>query len=423
MRRPVRDDMSNKKRITDNPSRIIKIVNAVIIGLLVIFEAIVFMQYIYMYHALAFVLVLAACLVALTVLCVVEIYAVKNLKGRVVIYVVDFTLLLVVCAFTGSTYLSALYCVILTQIYMHLADLKTKAAIFAVSCAGFVATCITGWSLNNLFAPTLDGIIAIVSGGLVGVIILAVHFVVANFLISFYNTNVKLKEALKRADESRAELEKAYEQLSENAALQERNRIARDIHDNAGHSMTAVIMQTEAAKLLMDTNPAEAKSKIISANMQAKNALEQMRESVHLLAGRNTSRTLKEELEEILAQTTDGTNINIRADIADAELVWAQRHFIANSLKESLSNGIRHGGATAFYVELTCEGEQVRLTVSDNGKGLPQDFKEGFGIRGMRERAAAWGGSVVLESEPDEGCEIHITITADSGENGGTEHD
>ncbi|MDE7301163.1 MAG: hypothetical protein K2N47_03240, partial [Clostridia bacterium] len=212
-------------------------------------------------------------------------------------------------------------------------------------------------------------------------------------------------------------LKEAYDKLSETTLLEERNRIARDIHDNAGHSMTAVIMQTEAAKLLIDTNPEEAKAKMISANIQAKNALEQMRESVHLLAGRDQKFSFKEELEAVIAQTMDGTDIVVRYNIDDAEMDNARRRFLVSSLKECFSNGIRHGGATAFYVEFSVEEDAATLMVSDNGTGLKDDFKEGFGLKGIRERATAFGGSIVIASEEDDGCEIKIIIKAAEEDN------
>jgi signal transduction histidine kinase len=248
------------------------------------------------------------------------------------------------------------------------------------------------------------------TGCITGVVIMTTHFVISSFLLTFYNTNQKLTYALKEADESKTELKAAYEQLSEKAVYEERNRIARDIHDNAGHSMTAVIMQTEAAKVLIDTNPEEAKVRIISANLQAKNALDQMRESVHLLAGRSQVVSVKEELEEIIAQSMDGTDVKIRSDIIDVDLPADRRRFVCNCLKECLSNGIRHGGASAFYVELKRDEKQVTLIVSDNGSGLEPDFKEGYGIRGMREKAATYGGDISYESEQGEGVEVSIRV-------------
>lgn len=385
---------------------------SIIIGIILfVFEIIICVQYAVKKTGpeLWEVISLVCCSIILDALCFFEMYFIKTLKARIAVYAIDFVFLLCICLLTGSTYLAGLYCVILSQLYINIADLKTKVIIFVSSCVLFVVTCAIGWSIT-VSEMTYTEILDMVSASVVGVIMLAIHFAVLNFFIGFYRNNVKLTKALKEADENKKQLEEAYKQLSETAVFQERNRIARDIHDNAGHSMTAVIMQTEAAKLLIDVNPEEAKAKIVSANIQAKNALEQMRESVHLLAGRESVMSLKEELEEILAQTMDGADVKIRCDIGDLELAADRRRFIANSLKECLSNGIRHGGANAFYVEFGASGDGVCLTVSDNGSGLPDDFKEGFGIRGIREKATAFGGGIVFESESGDGCEIKITI-------------
>jgi len=245
---------------------------------------------------------------------------------------------------------------------------------------------------------------------LFGLLAIVLDFVVTAFLLKFYKTNVELSAALKEADENRARLEEAYEELTTTKVFEERNRIAKDIHDTAGHSMTTVIMQTEAAKLLIDENPQEAKNRIISANIQAKNALEQMRESVHLLAGRDKVRPLREEVEEVIAQTIDGTNVKARYDLDDVQPDSETYRFIVNSLKELLSNGIRHGKATAFYVELKNRREKITLLVSDNGEGVKGEIKEGFGLKGMREKAERMGGKITLSSEEGEGFEIEITL-------------
>lgn len=403
--------MDDKNVVLKNPTRLKNLLGVIIGVILVIIESIILAQFLSLPEKPAVweIVSLSACMFVLDVLCFVELYLIKTLKARIVIYCFDFILLLFICMLTGSTYLAGLYCVILSQLYLNVLDLRTKTVTLIVSCVAFAATCVAGWIIRRN-----DDFFDMVSATVVGTIIIVVHFAVVNFLLAFYRNNVKLTKALKEADESKKELEEAYSQLSETAVFKERNRIARDIHDNAGHSMTAVIMQTEAAKLLMDTNPEEAKNKIIAANIQAKNALEQMRESVHLLAGRSEALSLKEEIGEIIAQTIDGTDVKIRFDIADLNLAGDRRRFICNSLKECLSNGMRHGGAGAFYVELAEEGGKVVLTVSDNGGGLPEDFKEGYGLKGIREKAAAFGGGIVYESESGDGCEI--TITIDRGE-------
>lgn len=407
--------MEYKGKIISNPARFTRVLGVGVGVVLLVFEVIICAQYVSLkpMPAVWKIVSLVGCSVALDVLCLVELYAIKTLKARIAVYCVDFVFLLFVCALTGSTYISALYCVILSQFYINIEDFKTKIVAFVLSCVMFIVTCVVGWFINQMREITYNEIFDMVSAWITGVIILAANFGVVNFLIGFYRTNIKLTGALKEADESKKQLEEAYAQLSETAVFQERNRIARDIHDNAGHSITAVIMQTEAAKLLIDVNPEEAKAKVISANIQAKNALDQMRESVHLLAGRDSSCSLKEELEEILAQTMDGTGVKIRCALDDVQLAGVKRRFIANSLKECLANGMRHGGASAFYVELSSEAGVLCLTVSDNGCGLPDNFKEGFGLRGIREKAVNFGGGIVYESESGDGCEIKITINAE----------
>lgn len=397
------------KRLVD-AKNIAKFVGAMVIVALIVFETLIIVQYATIKPNWWYLIGVVASCIVLDAVCLLEMFAIKSFKARIACYVVDFVLLLIICTLTGNSYLSALYCAILTQFYVNVKDFKSKLAVFITSCVAYVATFLLGFVINYGGVHSYDSLIFIMTGCITGVVIMTTHFVISSFLLTFYNTNQKLTYALKEADESKTELKAAYEQLSEKAVYEERNRIARDIHDNAGHSMTAVIMQTEAAKVLIDTNPEEAKVRIISANLQAKNALDQMRESVHLLAGRSQVVSVKEELEEIIAQSMDGTDVKIRSDIIDVDLPADRRRFVCNCLKECLSNGIRHGGASAFYVELKRDEKQVTLIVSDNGSGLEPDFKEGYGIRGMREKAATYGGDISYESEQGEGVEVSIRV-------------
>ena len=160
----------------------------------------------------------------------------------------------------------------------------------------------------------------------------------------------------------------------------------------------------------IDTDPQEAKSKMISANIHAKNALDQMRESVHLLAGRAAAKPLREEIEEIIAQTLDGTELKIRYDLEDVAAGVEESRLLCNSLKECLSNGIRHGKATAFYVELKKVFSEICLYISDNGIGVNGEIKEGFGLKGMREKVEKLGGRCIFSSEAGEGFETEIAL-------------
>ncbi len=353
---------------------------------------------------------LIVCCATLAVLEGVNQLAIKNFAAKMVFYGLDSALLLTICVLTGNSFLAALYCIVLTGCYMSVDRFRDRSVLFGTSCFLFVVSFIVGWVIQNAGADIYNSVVEILSGVLFGLLAILLDYIIVQFLIKFYNTNRELREAVKLADEKKAEAEAAHEQLTITKVFEERNRIARDIHDNAGHSLTTVIMQTEAAKLIIEDNPAEAKNRIISANIQAKNALEQLRESVHLLAGRQQIRPLREELGEIIAQTIDGTQIRARYDISEVKTSVEQYRYICNTVKELLANGIRHGNATAFYIELKQAGENINLLVSDNGSGIAGEVKEGYGLKGIRERAEALGGGCRYASEAEEGFETEIYL-------------
>lgn len=402
-----------KVKVNIYSEKFITYVKVILIAILIVTEIIVCAQTATHFNGTELVLnltIVTACCVVLAVVETVDSFVIKKFAAKMIFFGVDAALLLVICIFTGNSLLAALYCVVLTQLYMNIEKFKDKFILFGVSCGLYLISFVAGWVLTNVGASTVNSTVEIFSGALFGLLAIALDFIIVQFLLSFYKTNKELSAALKAADESRAALKAASEQLSATAVFEERNRIAKDIHDNAGHSMTTVIMQTEAAKLLIDKEPEEAKNRIISANIQARNALEQMRESVHLLAGRRNTLSLKEEVEAIIAQTIDGTDIKARLDIADVVTGEQTHRFICNSLKESLANGIRHGKATAFYIELKEEDDTLSLYISDNGLGVDGEIEAGFGLAGMTEGAVSLGGTCTFTAEKDEGFEVLITL-------------
>ena len=405
--------MDKNFKLSEIRKHLVSSIKIVLISMLAIIEIIVCAQYATQYIEKGrtgdLIAVIISCVLLVT-FASIDSFAVKNLVVKYVFFGFDSVCVLLLCVFTGNTYLSTLYCLVLTQIYISIDGLRENLILFSVSCALFIISFVCGRILGASGSTVYESLVEIIGDSILGVAILAVHFAVVSFILKFYSNNQQLRSALNEADESKAQLEQAYKEISRTAVYEERNRIAKDIHDNAGHSMTTVIMQTEAAKLLIDSDPEEAKNRIISANIQAKNALEQMRESVHLLAGKTDMHSLKGEIEEIIAQTIDGTELKIRCNIEDAELDGERSRFICNSVKECLVNGIRHGRATAFFVEMRKEFSSITLRISDNGSGAEGEIKEGFGLRGIREKAEKLGGRCSFSSEAGEGFETEITI-------------
>ena len=348
---------------------------------------------------------------ALLSLCnAIRLFAIKGSAPRAVCFVCEMIASVALISFSGSNYLVLLYLLILSGYYIEVNKPVNVIIVGIVSIPVYIASywiALTVW-LGGGISYTVA-----IADSVWAVLVLIAHFFVLNFALGFYRQYLKLDTTLQELNKSRAELQKAYDTLAEVTVLEERQRIAKEIHDTAGHSMTTVIMQTEAAKLVIEKNPEDAKKKIIAANLQAKHALEELRESVHVLSGNAARGTLRQGLLTVIEDSTDGTGITVRFEIDEVVLTPAKERFFCNALREGISNGIRHGGANAFWVELKQEGEWVRLLVSDNGRGVAlQDLKRGFGLSAMSESAERFGGRVSFSSELQDGFELVATLPA-----------
>ena len=335
-------------------------------------------------------------------------------KGKPVFYVVA-VVAAVCCMFaTSGVYPVVIFMLALTEMYLRTWRLRTELSLFITAAILYL-----GGQMLQIFVyyPDRFSWYQVFSQSFVGMFALAVHFVGAQIAMAFYRQYLKLNQTLKQLDDSKKELEKAYAVVAEVTALEERQRIAKEIHDTAGHSITTVIMQTESAKRMIESNPAEAKGKIVAANLQARHALEELRDSVHLLSGVKENQTLKIALENIIHESTDGTGITIRSNIEEMDVSQAKFRFLCNTLKEGVSNGLRHGNATAFWFECRKQDNKIYFLLSDNGTGVKAEtLQVGFGLSSMRERALSLGGELTFSSEKGEGFELTLTLPTD-GEN------
>ncbi len=342
----------------------------------------------------------------------VKTWALRKYTHKIVCYVLDVLLLMLLTLFSDGTLISLLYIIILSEFYLNQESLSGDIAMCVSSIVLFLVTFIVSAVFKSR-SMSVEDILSVAANAFGDLLLIVLHFLIMNLSLQIYRKNTEITKTNEELNRTNARLQEMNKELQEVAALEERQRIAKDIHDTAGHSITTVIMQTEAARLIVDENPEEAKRRIAAANLQAKHALEELRESVHLLSGATESLTLREMLEGIVHDSMDGTNIVIRSEIEDIPFCDAKRRFLCNSLKEGVSNGMRHGGATAFWFELKREGGNARFLLSDNGCGAGGSFTEGFGLKSMRRRAEFLGGSFSVSSEPDEGFEIHISLPLD----------
>ncbi len=176
--------------------------------------------------------------------------------------------------------------------------------------------------------------------------------------------------------------------LSELALVAERDRVARDVHDVLGHSLTALSIKAELASRLIELDPARAKAELESIQDIARQALAEVRATV----GGLRAATLEDELAaapQVLADA--GIETRIVGEIADTDP--RHRVLLAWVLRESVTNVVRHAGAGSVIIELGPHG----ISVNDDGAGFESTGgREGNGLRGMRERVAGSGGMLTL---------------------------
>ena len=355
-------------------------------------------------------IVLIATEVVLTLSETLKLFVVKQGKIRALFYALDALAACVFMFVTEGFYPIVIYMLVLTELYIGTKKLWLLIFEFALGTALYAASYIFQ---AYVVLPTSPDFFNLITQTFGYAFALLVHFFIMQVALAFYRQYLKLDKALAELDESKKELEAAYAVVAEVSVLEERQRIAKEIHDTAGHAVTTVIMQTEAAKLIIDKNPEQAKAKIIAANLQAKRALEELRNSVHLLSGVKENQTLKSSLENVLHESSDGTDIVIRSSIEEIYVSDAKFRLLTGALKEGISNGLRHGGATAFWFELRTDKEKIYFLLSDNGKGADESFVMGYGLSSMQERVKALGGEMQTVYGEDDGFELQICLPID----------
>ena len=224
---------------------------------------------------------------------------------------------------------------------------------------------------------------------------------------------VRERASRTRAEKLAAELESANSELraaadrnAEFAAVRERNRIARDIHDGLGHYLTTIAVQLQAAHALLPMQPDKALEVVAKAEHGAQQALAEVRRSVGALREPGAEADLVERIGALVAECglevafiREGEARPLSPMIGDALFRTAQ---------EALTNVRKHSGshrATVHLGFLTPSG--VVLAVSDDGSGATSAADSGgFGLRGLRERLAAVGGTLSAGNRPEGGFRV-----------------
>lgn len=215
-----------------------------------------------------------------------------------------------------------------------------------------------------------------------------------------------------------AELNHHLQQVRELVLLEERARIAREIHDTLGHHLTAITLQLEHARRLRDRDVEAAWQEVSDTKVVALEALTEVRRSVRALkplaleerTGLGALAALSRSFEAAdleVAFTVQGTPRDLSAEV---ELT------LYRALQASLTNAVRHAAARRVISTLTFEANTVQLRVEDDGLGVAGGLvQEGFGLSAVRERVALLDGQIFAGNGAKQGFVVAVTIPSPPG--------
>ena len=208
---------------------------------------------------------------------------------------------------------------------------------------------------------------------------------------------------------SRKRAEALGEQVEILAKNLERTRIARDIHDSLGHTLTDLDIQLKVAQKLRDRNPEQAFEAIDTAATLSAQCIEDVSHAVQTM--RRSDFNLDRALNNLLEQARNNSFKKVRWELDLPQLSLSTSHQIYCMVKEGLINIQKHANASMVGFWGYSTAEQVILKLEDNGIGFNlQQVNSGFGLQGMMERVQIVGGKLKIDSAPGKGTQILITI-------------
>ena len=252
---------------------------------------------------------------------------------------------------------------------------------------------------------------ALLNGGIIST---AIFFVVlfTQLRLNEHGARIKAEELASQLEAANHQLAEYASQAEELAVTQERNRLAREIHDNLGHYLTIVNVQIEAAKVTCETDPARALDALDKAQDLAKKGLTSVRESVAALrVSPIENRRIEDAIIE-LVEESKVTGIETTFDLIGERKPVEPKSALAlyRIVQEGLTNVRKHADASHVDVKLDfSQADVLRLTLRDNGSGAI-DTSGGFGLIGLRERVHLLEGEFTVQTQAGQGFQIEVTL-------------
>ncbi|WP_187273828.1 sensor histidine kinase [Paenibacillus sp. N3.4] len=238
------------------------------------------------------------------------------------------------------------------------------------------------------------------------------------------------KQHFNELSEMHAQLEQAHQELQlthkgleeatvrslRYAVLEERTRIARDIHDSIGHGLTSVIVQLQALPYMIKTNPSEADNTLSNVLDVSRRCLTEVRAVVHQMAADDAGLGLL-ALRSLIRLVQEQSGLRISISITGTTDPWKPEisELLYRVLQEALTNVIRHAEATNVEVSVTESRKEIAMTIKDDGLFTGEAPPvAGFGLSGMRARSERAGGSFFMQTRQPHGLMLTVKVPLDN---------
>jgi len=281
---------------------------------------------------------------------------------------------------------------------------------FALFLAFFIGNIRNRAGFFTLYTVHLVGTFATINVGFVtknSLLLTQFPFVLISLItvillpISTYNRN--------KREQLEGQLEDANKRISDLVKLEERQRIARDLHDTLGQKLSLIGLKSDLAGKLMRQNPDQAQAELDDVRQTARSALKEVREMVTHMRGMR----VEDELVHI-AQILKAAEIELTLQ-GDPKLTATSllnENVVCMCMKEAVNNVVKHSRATECVVSIVSMQSDLVVKVADNGVGMANVYGKGAGngLRGMKERLEFVNGSLEIRSDRDETRERGTTI-------------
>ncbi|MEI7556171.1 histidine kinase [Candidatus Chlorohelix sp.] len=253
------------------------------------------------------------------------------------------------------------------------------------------------------------------SSGVVGVIAMT-----SDFPKNFTDNDIVLYKAIGSQIGIAVENAQLYSQAQLVAALEERNRLARDLHDSVTQTLFSITLTAESARAMLIKKPERVEAQLDRLQVMARGALAEMRTLIFqlrpvALEEQGLVTALQKHIESVKAKEY----LNIEFDVfGERRLSNEHEQTLYRITQEALNNIMKHAQASRVLIKLTIDDRKAELLIHDNGIGFePQEVVNGgsinqksLGMTSMRERAELAGGTLQIESKPGEGSKIKVIL-------------